>query len=160
MKSGLYDPSSAELIGSGQKLFDAHRKFADADTGSMVDGAGDGGGDAGKTDLSDAARPKRVEHQVGVIEKSHVDQGRVGIGGEHVVGEVVVDGRTVAQVVASGFKEGHADAHHYGSFYLIAGGPGVENAAGIDDSHNARNSQASYLRLPGDFGELRAEGVR
>jgi len=54
-----------ELIWSGQQVFDAHGEFADADTGGMVDRAGDGGGDAGETDLSDAAGAKRVEHQVG-----------------------------------------------------------------------------------------------
>src|SRR5580698_672971 len=125
----------------------------------MVDCVGNGGGDAGEADLSHAAGAQGVEDRVGVVEEGDVDRGGVRIGGDDVVGEVVIDGSTGPRVVAGGLEQGHADAHDNGTFDLIAGWFRVENPAAIDHANNPRDTQAGGLGLPGDFCELRAKGV-
>ena len=94
-----------------------------------------------------------------MVEEGDVDRGDVGVGGDDVVGEVVVDGRAEAWVVLGLFEERHADAHDDGAFDLVARGLGVEDAAGVDDGDDTRDAEPRDLGLPGDLGELNAEGV-
>jgi len=125
----------------------------------VVHGAGDGGCDAGKTDLSYSAGAERVQHLVRIVEESDVDFRGVRVGGDDVVGEIVVDGHSETRVVDGFLKECHANTHDDRTLDLVASRLGIENMASIDYCHHARDTQTSGLRLPGHLCELRSERV-
>ena len=75
----------------------------------------------------------------------------------HIVGEVTVDRRAAARVIAGVFEQRHADAHHQGALDLVAAGAGVDDAPTVDHRDDPVHAQARNFRLPADFDELRAE---
>ena len=86
--------------------------------------------------------PKRVQYQVGIVQKSHVDVRGVRVGGHNVISQVVVDGSAEAWVIDRLFEERHADTHHYRTLNLVAGGFGIKSntsSAGRSNPKPARN---------------------
>ena len=68
-------PSGEDL--GGEEVFYADREFADADSGGVVDGGGEGWGYAGEADLADASGSVLAHHGVGDVEEVDVDLGGV-----------------------------------------------------------------------------------
>jgi hypothetical protein len=88
-----------------EKVFDADRQLAHANTGGVIDSGGDGRRNAGQANLAHATRAEAVEHLVRVVKEGDVDFRRVGVGGDNVIGKVVVDGSAEARVIDGLFEE-------------------------------------------------------
>ena len=73
-------------------------KVADTLAGGVVDGIGDGGCRSGDADLAGAAGAEGVELIVGDADGGDVDLVDVGVDGDVVFGEVLVDGAAVGGV--------------------------------------------------------------
>jgi len=54
-------------------------------------------------------------------------------------------------------KHCHTDSHYDRAFDLVAARQRIDDAASIDHSDDAIDTQSRDLRLPGDFGEVTAE---
>src|SRR6202008_4753872 len=102
---------------------------------------------------------ERVDHFVRIVEESDVDLRSVGVGGDDIVGEVVVNGCAETRVIHGLFKESHADSHDDRALNLVARRLGIEDVAGIDHRDYAGDAETSDLWLPGHLGKLCPKGM-
>src|ERR1700686_3386270 len=86
--TGRTYPSPAVV--SRQQLIQGDRQVADADARCMIDGVSDGGGGADDADLANALHAYGVDVRVLLVDPGHVDLSHIGVGGDVVLGEVVV----------------------------------------------------------------------
>lgn len=82
-----------------QQIFNSNRQLADTNAGRVVDRRSDGRSNACHADFADAARAILIHDQVGIIEESHVEVGKIGAGGNEIVREIAIDGLPKVLVV-------------------------------------------------------------
>src|ERR1700730_8458943 len=140
-KSGLHD------------LVKGDGEGADALSGGVVDGVGDGGGGSGDADFADASGAERVEFVVGDVEGGDVDLVDVGVDGDVILGEVFVYGAAVGWVNEGLFVEGHADAPDDAADELVGAGFGVDKGADVVGTDHAADLHHVSVGVDCDFGE-------
>ena len=126
----------------------------------MIDARGDRGSDTGESDLADAARPKFVDFFIGKINEMHLELWHIGVHRHNVVGQIAVDRRAVLRVVRGVLQQRHANSHHDRALDLVAASQRIDDATGIDHSHDSADAQSRDLWLPCDFDEMTTERVR
>src|SRR5690242_1977540 len=72
-----------------EQLVERNRKIANAYTGRVIDGVGDGGGSADDADFADALGPHRADVRVVLVKADHVDGAYIGVGRDMVRRKVV-----------------------------------------------------------------------
>ena len=111
-------------------------------------------------ELADPACAKFVHLFVGEVDETDVDGRHVGVYHHHVVGQITVDRRAVLRIVSGVLQQCHADSHHDRAHDLVPAGQWVDNAARINNWHNAADAQPRDFRLPGNLDEVTSERVR
>src|SRR6266478_9371679 len=75
---------------SRQQLIQGDRQVADADAGGMIDSIGNRSGGADDPDFANPFRTHWIDMQILLLDPRHVDRADIGVGGDMVLGEVVV----------------------------------------------------------------------
>ncbi len=126
----------------------------------MEDGVGNGGGDAGDADLADSAATHGVEVVIGLIDPGDVYLGDIGVDGDEIAGQVGVDRAAVLRVVGEFFEQGMTYAEDDSSDELAAGGFRAQNAATVEHTDDAGDTDAADLFDDSHFDEVGAKGLK
>src|ERR1700744_5263598 len=124
-KSGLHD------------LIERDGQVADAFAGGVVNGVGDGCCSSGDSDLTNAAGTEGIEFVVGDVERGDVDLMDVGVDGNVVFGEVLVNGAAIGVVDERFFVQRHADAPDDSANQLIGSSGVVDEGADVVGADHA-----------------------
>src|SRR5689334_22547273 len=116
---------------SCQQVFDSDWQLPNTNAGGMMDSSRDRGGNTSQTDFANTARAKGVKFKVGKVEEMDFDGRRVGIYGNHIVGQVAIDGRAVLRIVMRMLEQSHANAHYHCALNLVAACQWIENSSGV-----------------------------
>src|SRR5215470_1871952 len=102
-----------------QQIFDLHGQLANPDSSCMVNRSSDCRSYSSETDFSDATCTIFVQSEIRIVKKGHIDLQCIRTGGNHVVGEIAVDGVSGLLVVMCFLKNSHTYTHHDRSPNLI-----------------------------------------
>jgi len=122
-----------------EELVGGYWEVSDSFAGGVEYGVGHGGGYAGDADFAYAAAADGVEVEVGDVDELYFQGMDIGVNRDGVVGKVVVDRPSGAEVVVGVFGEGLAEAHHDSAHHLAAGGSRVEHFADVHHAHHPRH---------------------
>jgi hypothetical protein len=150
--------SPADLQGE-QDLVRRDRQIADADAGRVVNPVGDGGRGAGDPHLAETLGAHRVDLRIVLVDPGSLHAADVGVGGDVVADEVVVDVVAEVRVQDAVLVQCHREPPCHPAQQLRPGGLGVDDPSDGEDAQQPRHVYLAGVGVHADFGELRAEGV-
>src|SRR5207253_7966516 len=139
---------------SRQQLIQRDRQIADADAGGVIDGVGDGSGGADDAELANALHAYGVDVGVVLVDPGHVDLPDIGVGGDVVLGEVVVDVIAEAWVQHAFLVQRHRQSPRHPAQELRAGRLRTDGATGGIDPHEARHTHLAGIHVDTHLGKL------
>src|SRR5579864_5812836 len=122
----------------------------------MINGVGDSGGGADDADLANTLHAYGVDVRVVLLDPAHVDLPDVGVGGDVVLGEVVVHVIAEARVQHALLVQGHRQPPRHAAQQLRAGRLRIDDASGGEDPQEARDTHLAGVFIYTNLGELRA----
>jgi integrase len=141
-----------------EQLVDSDREVADAGAEGIVHGVGDRRRGADDADLAEALGAGRPECVLGLVQPGDVELIDVGVDGDVVLGEVVVDDVAEGRVEDALFVQRHGQAHGHSAYELRPCRRGVEDVAGGEHSDEARDPHFGGVEVDVDLRELGTEG--
>src|SRR5579885_2842746 len=125
----------------------------------MRGGIGNRRSSADDAKFTNAFRPHRVDMRVVLINPGDVDGADIGVGGDVILGKVMVYEVTKAGVKDALLVQGHREAHCHATKQLRASRFGVDDVPGGEDTEQSWHADLAGILVDVDFGELRAKSV-
>src|SRR5215210_3250363 len=157
MLIGVSFRSVSFLQSSPDEFVRCDGKVAYAYARGVVDGVGDGGRRADDTDLAYPFGTHRVDVRVLLVDPGDVDLAHVGVGGDVVLGEVVVYDVPEPFVYQALLVQRHTETHRHPADELRTGGLGVDDLPDGEDAGHARDAHLSGIRVYARLGEVSTE---
>ena len=146
--------SSASWFRSPARMGSLRRRTPEA----WEDGVGDGGVDARDAEFADALDAEWIDESVDFVEHDGLDVDDVGVDGDVVFGEVLVDEAGGFPVEFGGLVQGGRKAPDLAAVELRPGCSAIHDASAGEDADHARDADFAGVAADADLDEVGAVG--